>query len=561
MPSEWKEFLDDKHVLMLNTSINDLLVNSETILKKLYYFFLQVKKNSKIGIIWRPHPLLEATIKSLRPEMWEFYLKLMQFFLENKIGVLDKTPDITETIVLSDGYIGSSGSSVINLFAVTGKPVFLFNNAFYGEVNDEDRRTLKFSGATVCNNRLYLVCNYLNLLFSIDLNEEQKDIKCESELTDELKWRNPFGEIMNINGKLYPAPFFASDIIEYDIEKKDRSIIRKKTEENRTKFWSLIRSGSSIFYLPIDKKLIGEYNVEKKKWTDHTKGMEALWEGIDRNVKMPLICGGTEHEGKVYLSNGVDNRVLVISSATSKEWIILPGNPEMQIQVKGRSKEGMLLIDRKHPEILFCAPWDDLNRYDTWEKYEIPDDYLYEGISLLNNGPYGFFREVGSYIIVFPNKVPHMMKIHKETGEVKYIAEDFWKGSEEPYLDFDPYLVSICHYLTALGNGRYLVQRNRDCHLAIIDCVSEEYEEITPVIAKEVFDSMITRDSGFEKGDDVDYFAMRESRLFPLENFLDSFSEDGLEGIRDRQIESLSSMAANLDGTCGEKVYSFLKSK
>lgn len=48
--------------------------------------------------------------------------------MNNNIGIYDETNDISDTIAISDAYVGSDGSSVINMFGVAGRPCFIFNN-------------------------------------------------------------------------------------------------------------------------------------------------------------------------------------------------------------------------------------------------------------------------------------------------------------------------------------------------------------------------------------------------------------------------------------------------
>ena len=94
----------------------------------------------------------------------------------------------------------------------------------------------------------------------------------------------------------------------------------------------------------------------------------------------------------------------------------------------------------------------------------------------------------------------------------------------------------------------------------LIDFRDDSYEEFVPEIPEEIFDKLVPEDAGFFKGDVFDYFRMQETRLFPLENFLDVFAKDGYEGVKVRQREALSTMASNLDGTCGIRTHEYLKS-
>ena len=97
-------------------------------MNKLEYVFRLFQNEKDIVLIWRPHPLLEGTIKAMRVDLIEKYDHLLSFFRENRIGIIDFSGDISNTVALSDGYIGSGYSSVINLFAVCGKPCYLLDS-------------------------------------------------------------------------------------------------------------------------------------------------------------------------------------------------------------------------------------------------------------------------------------------------------------------------------------------------------------------------------------------------------------------------------------------------
>ena len=64
----------------------------------------------------------------MRPEYLNTYKMLKQFFIDKNLGIYDDTPDMDKSIALCDAYIGDAGSSVISVFGVTGKPIFIFTN-------------------------------------------------------------------------------------------------------------------------------------------------------------------------------------------------------------------------------------------------------------------------------------------------------------------------------------------------------------------------------------------------------------------------------------------------
>ena len=137
-PEEWKEKMRGKKVYFYNTSINGMLGNTKYFLKKMEYVFRCFEGREDACLLWRPHPLLESTFESLRKEYKPVYDTLKRYFLTKNIGIYDETPDITDTIALSDAYIGDAATSVTSLFGLAGKPLFILNNEIYNAPEEED---------------------------------------------------------------------------------------------------------------------------------------------------------------------------------------------------------------------------------------------------------------------------------------------------------------------------------------------------------------------------------------------------------------------------------------
>lgn len=123
-PKAWLERIKDKKVIFYNTSLNAMLEAGGKYMKKLEDVFTFFKKQRDAVLLWRPHPLMESSIASLRPELYEDYQRLKNWFLEENIGIYDDTPDMYPAIGLSDAYYGDY-SSVVWLYKQTGKPILI----------------------------------------------------------------------------------------------------------------------------------------------------------------------------------------------------------------------------------------------------------------------------------------------------------------------------------------------------------------------------------------------------------------------------------------------------
>ena len=567
VPEEWKAVIGGKRTLMLNTSINDLLNSNEATLSKLEYFFDLISKDDRLAVIWRPHPLLESTFKSMRPEMLERYERIKKRFIDDKIGVFDTTPDISDTVAVADGYIGSGASSVINLFGAAGKPAFLFNNTLRDPVTRDDRRVIQ-GGIEYCRGRLYIHPNNINAIFSLPIDELQSPLKYEGSIPDAPNWTNALPGPIEVGGKLYFSPFFAEDAVRYDPVMKTVETLGSVGRQYDVRFNSMGTQWpkrKTIFFLPGNTKyLIMEYLPDKDEWLYHQECIAELHKGLEKPSFVGMITGGATWDQKIYYSTAVCNRIMMLEQGNGKYEIIHLGRPELSYElpltIKGASKEGLWLGMMGSSDIRL-APWNSLGDESSWRVYHMPEDFEFVHDDYGDVvGAHGGFVDYGEDMIIFPFRSPHMMKLNKKSGEVRYIFEDIFRDTDKNGLGYElKRSGAYCGGCLIGGVDRWVIQRTRDLHMFLIDLRDESYEEFVPEIPEDIFDKLVPKDGGFFKGDVFDYFRMSESRLFPLENFLDNFAENGYESVKAQQKEALATLASNLDGTCGVKTHEYLK--
>ena len=68
-----------------------------------------------------PHPLIQATIESMRPQLWENYREIVKRYQEEGWGIYDDSADMDRAVVISDAYYGDGSSSMVQLYKKTGK--------------------------------------------------------------------------------------------------------------------------------------------------------------------------------------------------------------------------------------------------------------------------------------------------------------------------------------------------------------------------------------------------------------------------------------------------------
>lgn len=129
LPEEWRRLIwqegKKRRVIFLNTHLNLLMAPyCGAFFEKLQTIFDVFCQNRSVVLWWRPHPLSEATAKSMNPEALARYQEIVQGYRDEKWGIYDDTPDLHRAVELSDAYYGCR-SSVIELFKAAAKPVMV----------------------------------------------------------------------------------------------------------------------------------------------------------------------------------------------------------------------------------------------------------------------------------------------------------------------------------------------------------------------------------------------------------------------------------------------------
>lgn len=130
LPEEWLEIIKKpdgsfKKVVFYNTSVGALLQHGGKMLKKMKSVFRVFEENKdEVALLWRPHPLIKATIESMRPMLWAEYEKIVREYKDAGWGIYDDSADLDRAVVVSDMYYGDT-SSVIQLCQAVDKPVMI----------------------------------------------------------------------------------------------------------------------------------------------------------------------------------------------------------------------------------------------------------------------------------------------------------------------------------------------------------------------------------------------------------------------------------------------------
>ena len=130
IPKEWLQIIQKpdgtwKKIMFYNTSVVAFLEHRENMLDKIRDTFTLFQENKEeIALLWRPHPLMEATIASRCPQLLAEYQEIVNQYKTENWGIYDDSADLDRAVILCDAYYGDA-SSVVQLCQRVGKPVLV----------------------------------------------------------------------------------------------------------------------------------------------------------------------------------------------------------------------------------------------------------------------------------------------------------------------------------------------------------------------------------------------------------------------------------------------------
>lgn len=552
-PESWKPLLEGKRTLMLNTSIGCFLFDGSAYLEKIKSLCRVIGNQDKVALIWRPHPLLEATIKSMRPHLLPEYISLKEYFLDNKIGVLDETPDISRTVGIADGYIGEEGSSVINLFGAAGKPIFILDNYITNVFAREEKFRVHITDMTKQENRLWILTNRYNALFSMDLSTKQ--VHYAGRVENQPKWHHSYPFFAEAENKLFLSPNIARRPAVYDISTKAFSLIGEEDMKESALRGRSISFGEGIFYLPLVDDYIAEFNIHTGEWKYHTECIQKLSDGVEKDnvIKNGMTFDVAVYGKDMWVSANYTNRVLRFNMEDGTYSICTIGSKESGYSGIAAEERFLWLTEVNSGNII---RWE--RRSGKVKSYGMPEGFLSWSGPMDRKLPHRYLIDMGEWVITVPGYSNCMVKLDKVSGKVTMFMKDFWNGSEKKKNGYAPGFHISSDYGAKLEVGVIIVQRRWDDATAVVHVEDETYEIFYPTLKEADFLKLTEGEDGFEKTDEKSGFFRRESKIFSFEGFIDDLVHDRLAGVRERQLNELSTLATNLDGTCGIKVHEYM---
>ena len=137
IPAEWLKVIEKpdgswKKIVFYNIGVSALLHDEDKLLRKMESVFEIFKENrNEVALLWRPHPLIQATIESMRPKLWEGYKEIRDRYIEEGWGIYDDSAELDRAVAISDAYYGDM-SSVVQLYKKAGKASMIQDVEYVG---------------------------------------------------------------------------------------------------------------------------------------------------------------------------------------------------------------------------------------------------------------------------------------------------------------------------------------------------------------------------------------------------------------------------------------------
>lgn len=141
IPKDWLKIIEKadgtwKKIILYNTGVAELIRCEEKWVDKIEHSMRIFREcQGEAALLWRPHPFVESTMRTIVPQALERYLELKNKYLEEAWGIYDDTADMNRAIAISDAYYGDSGS-VMQLYKKTGKIMMIQEINYFADFDD-----------------------------------------------------------------------------------------------------------------------------------------------------------------------------------------------------------------------------------------------------------------------------------------------------------------------------------------------------------------------------------------------------------------------------------------
>ncbi len=547
-PKAWEEKMRGKKVYFYNTSINGMLGDTRRFLMKMDYVFKCFANREDACLLWRPHPLLESTFDSMRKPYRPVYDSLKRYFMQNNVGIYDDTPDMEKTIALCDAYIGDSATSVVSLFGLAGKEIFVLNNNIHSLPKEEDWRGEIIKQFYPIGFDRWRITQGNKLYYSPDGNYHYEFYCNLNDYAGGDYYRN----VIEADGKIFVCPQNAQDILVLEDKKIVKRIPLDRKIEKAGAFAASWLIGNYIFLVPIFYPSIVRYDIIKDK-VDYIDGWNDFFiQTVDGDRRQGGQCVWNNF---LMITSPVDDKILAIDAETMQVQVLTTGaGPESGGQFVVADGNEIWITPFVGTKIVCWNP-----EQGTRKEYSVAvDGFVCKQRPLgfeCNVRPFGKVASYGRYAVLAPYWGNRFVRIDKETGVCSEWKPDINMIEQAENGYYTSMLATM--FVRRVDGPVFLLYSDIQRRLYKVNIETGECEEV-PITFE--YDDLLKNVAGFSEFSEWLQYAGTENAFNTLAQFLDGRVQ-GQAHDSERQKKAFAKVAANGDGTAGEKIYAYIKTK
>ncbi len=557
IPEAWKSKMEGKRVFFYNTSIRCAINEPEHYLKKMGEVFKTFAGREDVCLVWRPHPLLEATFDSMLPEYASVFRRLRELYIQQKIGIYDDTPCMEDTISWCNAYLGDMGSSVVSSFAMAGKPIYILNNQMHGKPGENDWKSEVYRLIFDLWGDDRWIVTWQDELWHSPKNDYHYEFVCKLVDDYNSEHRSYYLQAKEYKNKVYIFPANTQNVLVYE-QGKIRKIELDKEGSGYGAFVGGNIYGNHIYLWPMEYSSVIKINVETEE-VIYDRELRDFY--IKKNGET-ILRGGCAYAGAcfAFASPNKNEFILETIDTFEKKRYSLPLTnwkgtstiiPELYA-FENEDRGYYWLLPREGYEIYrvkletgeirkYTVKSDGFqNTSDLDETYETMPQFC------------GVFSHEAGKVIICPWYGTHYIELDLQTGKSGIwnysIKHDFAKNKRRnnvPGSNVESYREEMKHGVIRFANG------DANCMIEV-DIKNNTTTEIQAQFDNEFIENQY---AGFQS---KDYLYCCNENLF---NGLDKLILDNIRGKRfNRIIQSQKNQEINasINGECGKKTLDYL---
>lgn len=315
MPVVWEAKLKNKTTFFVNSSIASFLNDTELALKRLEYVLDLLTEGENYGVIWRPHPLLEDTLHSLREEHVEHYHAIVEKAKCKENLIMDYSNEAYRAIKYSDAYVGDY-SSIVPLYGVSGKPIYLIGKDMIDEMDVEGEAHISFFDFEKTGIDMIIPAINHNAIYRVNLEGKQIEILAHDQrYAFEEHWL--YYGIVQKDDICWFIPCRAENIMTLDLktgETEFYTLPRDFEVNGYIKFREYVVENQNIWLIPGDGNMVIKVNMETKAVCGYNN-----WPvGFEKKQVGPMFLDGQIVGNWLYLLPGQGSNMLKMHLKTGE---------------------------------------------------------------------------------------------------------------------------------------------------------------------------------------------------------------------------------------------------